>query len=128
MKEELQSKLVEILTSIQATAGTAKDFALEQLPGIAQEYVAFGRVYHTLWIVSMAVVVSAVIWWTVRLYRRASAPEGVWDGMPPLFALWFGACAGAAPLGALLHNLQPGLLVWFAPKVWLLKELAALVK
>ena len=43
MKEELQGKLVDILTSIQTAAGKASDFAMDELPGIAQEYVAFGR-------------------------------------------------------------------------------------
>ena len=43
MKEELNSKLVEILTSIQTAAGKASDFALEQLPDIAQSYVLYGR-------------------------------------------------------------------------------------
>lgn len=40
MKEELQGKLVEILASIQSGVGQAKDFALVQLPDIAQSYVA----------------------------------------------------------------------------------------
>ena len=43
MKEELNGKLVEILTSIQTAAGKASDFALEQLPDIAQSYVMYGR-------------------------------------------------------------------------------------
>lgn len=43
MKEELNTKLVEILTSIQTAAGKASDFALDQLPDIAQSYVLYGR-------------------------------------------------------------------------------------
>lgn len=35
MKDELQLKLVEILTAIQVGVGKSADFALEQLPDIA---------------------------------------------------------------------------------------------
>jgi len=47
MKDELNEKLVEILSSIQSAAGKASDFAVEQLPDIAQSYIAYGRVYGT---------------------------------------------------------------------------------
>jgi hypothetical protein len=49
MKEELQGKLVEILTQIQSTVGQAKDFTLQQLPDIAQSYIYYGVVSSVVW-------------------------------------------------------------------------------
>lgn len=43
MKDALQLKMVEILTAIQSAVGKSADFALEQLPDIAQQYVLYGR-------------------------------------------------------------------------------------
>jgi hypothetical protein len=128
MKEELQGKLVEILTSMQSAAGKASDFAMEQLPDIAQSYVAFGRAYHTFWIVSMVLVLLGIGWGTIKVFRLASRPEGVLDDMPPSFAVAFGSLIGALPFLIFLDSLKPALLVWFAPKVWLLKEIATMLK
>lgn len=117
MKDELQSKLVEILTAIQSAAGQAGDFAMTQLPDIAQSYVMYGRAITTLSvIVGLAVLVAtAYIAW--RLGRRHG-----FTGLEPMYL--FPLCIS----GVLLFNTGPMLLVWFAPKVWLLKEIAGLLK
>jgi hypothetical protein len=128
MKEELQGKLVEILTSIQTAAGKASDFAMEQLPDIAQQYVAFGRAYHTFWIVAMTAVLIVIGWVTVKAYRLAARPEGAFDGMPAPLAFIIGGMASLLPLIVLADSLQPGMMVWFAPKVWLLKEIATMLR
>jgi hypothetical protein len=121
MKEELQGKLVEILTSIQTAAGKASDFAMDQLPDIAQSYVAFGRVSLTLYVVLslLAIVGAPLIAWRVNKGLDEYA-----QGIP------FIPAAGVAVGGVLVLSttLNPALLVWFAPKVWLLKEIATLLK
>lgn len=128
MKEELQGKLVEILTSIQAAAGKAGDIAAAQLPEIAQQYVAFARAYHTLWVVLMAGALVGIGIATLRAHRLASRPEGAFGGMPPGLAFMFGGIAAVLPFTIFMDSMKPALMVWFAPKVWLLKEIATLLK
>lgn len=128
MKEELQGKLVEILTSMQNVAGKAGDFAMEQLPDIAQSYVAFGRAYQTFMVAAVAGVLLVIVLGTIKFFRKACTDEGVLDGMPPPFAIGFGALASAIPFTILMGHLQPFLMVWFAPKVWLLKEIAGMLR
>lgn len=129
MKDELQAKLVEILTSIQAATGRAADFALEQLPDIAQSYVAYGRAWWTL-LAALGIALTATSA-TVALRlgwrnTRAVYSHGVWtDGR--CAAAFFGTGATAAGAVLTLVALHQAALVWFAPKVWLLKELAGLV-
>jgi len=119
MQEELQSKLVEILTSIQAATGKAADFAMDQLPEIAQSYVVYGRASSLFWMVCA----SACVYFAAK--GRAKAMKAFDDGeVWPIFA-WIGAAIAAV---VALVTAQEALLVWFAPKVWLLKELAQLVK
>lgn len=126
MKEELQSKLVEILTSIQTAAGKASDFALEQLPDIAQSYITYGRVWSVLDAVVWLLLLPALAFLSGRLLdRRFRKSDDTYPG-----GLFFGLGGGVATAFALVGvtTIQPLVLVWFAPKVWLLKEIAGLLK
>ena len=126
MKEELNTKLVEILTSIQTAAGKASDFALEQLPDIAQSYVLYGRVFSLVTVLLCLAVLRALVWLFRVTYRAISdgdVDEVVW--VPIGIG---GVVVGVIAVLLFLEGLQSTFLVWFAPKVWLLKELASLVK
>jgi hypothetical protein len=134
MKEELQGKLVEILTSIQTAAGKASDFAMEQLPDIAQSYVLYGRVVETAefaipfslvvvfaWAL-LAKVVFANDWIQEDGYNKGNWPDSR-----------ITACAALGTMLPILMlvtavNFAQFAMVWFSPKVWLLKEIAALIK
>lgn len=120
MKEELQGKLVEILTSIQTVAGKASDFAMEQLPDIAQSYVMYGRAINTLHVVVGLVLLAILLWLLPRAVKAMDEAE-VWP--IPLYMMGVPSCAAI-----LLSKIGPAMLVWFAPKVWLLKEIATLLK
>ena len=143
MKEELQSKIVEILSSMQAAAGKAGDFAIEQLPDIAQSYVVYGRAYGILMVLLGCALIALAIFLLARGWRsynegeaeyKKSNPRGEYrilyrdnfkTGLP-----CFLAAGAASVLGGIfvLANLGTTMLVWFAPKVWLLKELAGMVR
>lgn len=126
MKEQLQNKLVEILTGIQAAVGKASDFAMEQLPDIAMQYVAWGRAnesIHMLVYILFAILGVALIVIAAKSCNKRRDTDG-WEG-PALLAgglmTFFGVLAA-------MINLSTFLMVWFAPKVWLLKEIARLIK
>jgi len=134
MNEELQSKLVEILASIQAATKTAGDFAMEQLPDIAQSYLLYGRVMATL----------SVLLWTglfgVALYvglrrglfdKNGVHPDGHFKGHwqdSRVFCSILGCLGAIIAVIPLSFSASSAALVWLAPKVWLLKELAGLVR
>lgn len=118
MKDELQSKLVEVLTSIQNASAQAADFTMEQLPDIAQSYVAFGLVSSIIW--AVACLVAFVAFWSLIIKGEE---EGCHDG----FLYVFGGLFSLFPLVFGLLNLQSAILAWYAPKVWLLKEIASMV-
>lgn len=141
MKEELQGKLVEILTSIQTAAGKASDFAMAELPDIAQSYIAYGRAYATA-IAVLALIVFCCGFWAVALvnakHRRADAEyaEAKLADRNEYRSRYFEA-SDVLPLPyipfivggvALAMSMGPLFLVWFAPKVWLLKEIAGMLR
>jgi hypothetical protein len=140
MKEELQGKLVEILTSIQTAAGKASDFAMEQLPDVAQSYVAYGRAWSTAGAVFGLVLLGIAAWLFHVGWREKRRSDDAWKAEHPgermgyfdrydPFGYWFPAAfiaaGGMISTAAFAHV---ALLVWFAPKVWLLKEIASLLK
>lgn len=117
MKEELQLKLVEILTSIQSAAGKTADFAMEQLPDIAQSYVMYGRVWAVVYLLTCAALIEVLR--RVGLKYSKASDGTVW--IPVGLSIFSLVVTGA-------HVLNEALLVWLAPKVWLIKELASLIK
>lgn len=135
MKEDLQGKLVEILSSIQSAAGKASDFALDQLPDIAQSYVLYGRASATALLV-LSIAALAVI--GVMSARAVAGNRKNLEGLPTRHERYmedkvFGICVSTLlacilPVAILAIKLNEALLVWFAPKVWLLKEIASMLK
>jgi Na+/proline symporter len=128
MKEELQGKLVEILTSIQTAAGKASDFAMEQLPDIAQSYVMYGRAVNTLWLV-LGVALFLLAAFRLGPNAMSAAQRGEDKDMPVFAVNALGAVVGGV-VGFIMaaEHMSSALMVWFAPKVWLLKEIATLIK
>jgi hypothetical protein len=124
MNEQLQGKLVEILSGIQAATRAAGDFALEQLPDIAQQYVMFARVSSIVTLVLLVVAVLFFLWSIKRCWVWMKAEEAY--ELSPVLILPFGAAMFFA--GVAYHKMIEVALVWFAPKVWLLKEIASLIK
>lgn len=132
MKEELQDKLVEVIGAIQYTVGKAGEFAMSQLPDIAQQYVIYGRVQSVVGLVFMLTVAVVLLlagrwayknpWntstWSFEKARKRSDSNYFVMVVGFGFGGFMAACAVATF----------DFLVWFAPKVWLLKQLAALVK
>lgn len=132
MKEELNSKLVEILTSIQTAAGKASDFALEQLPDIAQSYVMYGRAVSLAHAAVLLLIGGVLLKYSHWAYKNPwntsgySFEQGRLRGDSNYIAMIAPAIVGG--LFVITALLSFDYLVWFAPKVWLLKELATLIK
>jgi hypothetical protein len=130
VNEQLQAKLVEILSAIQAGAKATGDFAMEQLPDIAQQYIAYGRV-TSLMHLAVALLVLWVGLYLLNSVRRHISAHGDVDGSDPGVVAGGGTLAVIATIigGIATMNTATGAaLVWMAPKVWLIKELASLVK
>jgi hypothetical protein len=132
MDEQLEGKLTEILSGILSATKAAGDFALEQLPDIAQSYVMYGRartVAVTLILLMFAAALLALAKWAYSNPWNSS--QYSWDASKKrsdtnyLMMIFSPVFGGTFLLIALLSF---DLLVWLAPKVWLLKELASLVK
>lgn len=127
MNEQLQTQLAEILATLRAGIMAAGDFAMAQLPDIAQQYVAWGRVYETLVLIAFVTLFVMALYVALRLgyCNRTGVVNGCWSEQRAFCAI-AGTIASVTTGLIILLRLGGFLLVWFAPKVWLLKELATL--
>jgi uncharacterized membrane protein (DUF485 family) len=123
MNDELQSKLVEVLTGISEGVSQAKDFAIEQLPDVAQQYIMFGMVWETSLLALYATFIALIAFGLWKLWRSDAA-----DVETVAFGTILGGGTLVLLLIAFVIQLKPVLLVWFAPKLYLLQGIAGLVK
>lgn len=122
MKKDLQDKAVEILTQIQSGVQAGADFAAREIPDIAWSYVLYGRVYYTAaWLFCVAVLVISLL----AIRSGVKLDRSNRDG----FHLWFpGLIAAVTSSVFAFGTFSNTLLVWLAPKLWLIKEIVGLVK
>ena len=129
MNDELQNKLAEVLGGIAEGVTQAKDFAVEQLPDVAQQYIMFGMVWETA---AFAMLVAATVvcgWMVLRGWRLTSDKEASYsDQDRGQMLMIFGSIPGVFTVVASIVQLKAVLLVWFAPKLYLLQGIAGLVK
>lgn len=131
MNNELQSQLANILAAIQSTAAATSDFAMAQLPDIAQQYVMYGRV-KSLWLTLTLLIAAIVMFWLSRwAYKNPwNGSKFSWDREQKRSESNQAVIAISASVGGLLvlvNILQFNWMVWVAPKVWLLHVLAQMV-
>ena len=126
MNEKLQTQLADIIAAIHRAASAGADFALSQLPDSAQQYVIYGRVSGTLLVLIGFALVLLSVWMLRKAVQIDVTDNGNYDvsmalGVPSPFIACFG-------IVLVCINFSSTLMVWVAPKVWLLKELATLLK
>lgn len=132
MDKTLEGKLVEILSDIVKATKAAGDFAIEQLPDIAMQYVLYARVKSVvefgLFLV-ISIILFAYSYWAYKNPWNSS--DNYWDrdnkrSESNHVAMFLPAFFGVLIL--IPNILEFNYLVWLAPKVWLLKELAGMLK
>ena len=132
MKEELQVKMVEIISAIQSAMVKTGEFAAEQLPDIAMQYILYGRVFTVVQSVSLIAIGITCLSFALWAYRNPwnNSPYS-WDQHKTrsernYSVMYFGTTVGVALTSMSIATFD--YMVWVAPKVWLIKELASLIK
>ena len=121
MSEQLQAQLSQVLSAIMTSVGEVKDFSVAQLPDIAQQYITYGIVMNSVWVVANLITTIVLLTIIYKMYR-------IWNGEDD----WIMLCmipialtvATVATFFANLHNL---ILVLTAPKVWFILEIKNLI-
>ena len=120
MKNELEPKLVEVIGQLQGAVMKASDFAIQQLPDVVQSYILYGRI-NNLYILMFELAILYGCW---RLYKLPTK-EGLEE--EAYLKTVFSGTVGGTTLTLTLFTIQETVLVWAAPKIWLIKELGKLI-
>ena len=131
IQQELLNRADSIMSSISNTAAKAADFANEQIPDIAVQYILYNRVYLTSVVVIALVVLLTQQVLTLKWVRKAIvSSKGGWvdlDSYCFSYIVLTGITA-AITLTVVFTNFKNLLLVWFAPKIFLIEQIVHLVK
>lgn len=132
IQQELLSRADSIFDSIAKAANSTIDFAKEQLPDIALQYVTFYRVYYTL-IVAVAligIVVGLYSWFRVAIFdsfKTQNENYSTWSDFRT-FTCTIGILMIVSSSVTLLLITKDALLVWFAPKIFIIQSITDLIK
>jgi hypothetical protein len=127
MENDLKAKLAEILTGIADNVGQLKDFAVEQLPDVAQQYIVYGRVLETavfLIVCALSIVMIKICIWGAKQMRIKGENSGPLEVM----SLLIGGFASLFLITVLFCQIKPFLMVWLAPKIYLIQGISSLIK
>jgi hypothetical protein len=132
LQQQLLDRADSIMDSIATTVDKASTFAAEQVPDIALQYVAFGRASITAYMTISVIVFCVAFWMAVRIGVMNSRQYpvdtyGTWDERR-VGAFVVGGLMGIGSIIAFFVNLNHFIMVWVAPKIWLINEIARLVK
>jgi hypothetical protein len=133
IQQELLQRADSIFAYIGEAAAKAADFAGQQIPDIAYQYIAYNRMYLSLVVGTaiLAIIVqqTVAITWARRAIKIAKASKEWIDeswywfmyGMTSLFV-----CAGSFIIIA--NNFKDLIMVWVAPKIFLIEHIVRIVK
>jgi hypothetical protein len=139
MQAELLGRADAIFASVGSAVSKATDFAVEggkavaqEIPEIAFQYVAFGRAYNTgLILLGLAFFIGFFMIAYRYGFKNVQNAENdfadQWAGQR-IFAVATGLLGMTVGFIITMAHLKEFLLVWFAPKVWLIMELVQLIK
>jgi hypothetical protein len=129
MNEQLQGKLVEIIDGMMAGVTAAKDFTIDQLPDVVTTYMQFSLVYETASLLFFVLLLAASLYVTLKhgFYSKKTDRYGS-TAESAIAAMIVGSASSAMMLVITLIQFKHALLIWFAPKVYLIKAIAELIR
>lgn len=130
MKEELQRQLAQIIAAIHGQASSTGDFWVERLPSVAQQYIAYGRAQAVIDIIMPVLGLLLAAWLIKHERMHFGAPLDIKSKGALISVLINTVAAGLGTYSVIMfvNATHAAALVWSAPKVWLLRELANIIK
>jgi hypothetical protein len=123
MNDQLQAQITEILAQIMVAVAEVKDFSVQQLPDVAQQYINYGMWSTVFYITFNFLTIIVCVGMGLSIIRFSIKKN---DGDIAMFCM-FPAAAIIVSIIALLTNIHTLIMINTAPKVWFLLELKKLL-
>jgi len=124
IQKELLDRADTIFKSIAEAATKATEFAKEQIPDIAYQYITMERVYLTfMMVVALAFLLFSLwcfIWGVCKDVCKLGSESGLFLFPTVVFGI----------IGFLMwiNHIKDFIMVWFAPKIFLITHIVNMVK
>lgn len=125
MNQQLQAQLSQILAQIMVSVSDVKDFSVQQLPDIAQQYVTYGIWSNILYCVILATVIFLCLILGRGMLKWVAKNRTSYDDPSVILIIPFVILIiSSLVFFVKLHEL---ILVLTAPKVWFILEIKNLL-
>jgi hypothetical protein len=135
MQQALLDRADAVMSSISGAVSKASDLAVEggkavadQVPEVAMQYVMYGRAVST---VTEVLALFGLWFFGYKMFSQwglINTKNFEGESFERIIFVVAGGAGGVVSFMIAVGNLKELLMVWFAPKVWLLLELVNLVK
>lgn len=124
MNQELQKALAAWLQSMLSAAQNISG----QIPSVLQEKILFGRIFNTVfWVVLLLGTVALARWLFAEAAKARAETKGCEDVSPRAVRHLFACLASVMGGIAVMGQTYTLVLVWFAPRVYLVNWLKGLL-
>jgi len=120
LQKELLERADSIFTSIASATSNTVEFAKAEIPDIAYQFLLFQRVYHSL-MVTLGIALLVI---SYGLFK-AGAKEPIYERDGHYVSGLISALLGFT---VCITYVKSTLLVWFAPKIFLIESMIDLAK
>lgn len=128
IQKELLDRADSIFKSIADTVNTGVEFAKDQIPDIAYQYIAMERVYLTS-VVAMIIlvfIVSTYATWKFT-FKNCMNIKG-YDAESRYFVIVPWLLMTVLCVIAFANTFKSFVMVWFAPKIFIITNIVTLIK
>lgn len=135
MNPDLQKQLAEMLAKLTDVAGDATKWAGSQIPPLVQEKIALGRATTTFWMLLGVIVAPVAFRYSVSQFQlsadiskkrdeRYHRNEQIISFLRAVVTCWI----GLAGIFTALDSVNEFLLVWFAPRLYIVEWLRGMIR
>jgi hypothetical protein len=124
MQQELLNRADSIFVAMKDAAVAAKDFAMEQLPDIVYQLIMFERAFLTITVFLPFIFIPLFVVMFFKTSNENNEGACILYGFTTLFLF----IASFISFISMIANFKSFLMVWFAPKIYLIQYLTELLK
>lgn len=117
MQNEMLSRADAIFAWVSEAAKSTGEFAKEQAPDIAMQFIAYGRFTSTTGVIAGVLFCVLAVYIAIKYFKESEGLSLLVAGLPALPGVLF-----------ISFNFKAFAMSWFAPKLYLITEIVKLLK
>lgn len=125
LQQEIFNRIDPVLEWIKSTAISTGEFLKTEIPDVAYQYILYGRVKSSILVLLSIILITVGI---TLLYKLINVGFEYRATPRQVIGTIAGIVSSVVGILVFLANIETLIIVWTAPKVWLLREITTLFK